>query len=300
MIMAFTKKKTSEEIISEEKLFWNKESKKMLPKVAKIKKDEFFRKLKKKSMWWHKYISPLQNKLILDVGCGIEDDYISYFTLSKNKVVAIDLSEEIIKINKSISDKVGIKAVITKLHNQFNAAKFFKKKKGLKVMLAVANAEHLPLAKKQFDVAHVKWILHHTQSIPAALKSINRSLKPKGLLICTESNILYPLRWITQTRFLRPINIFRYLAIKYGPLDPNELARTPRTYIRMIKDAGFKIHVVDFKQGFELVGYITRLFIKNKRIINLAKKIDNFLLFLEFPKYFSMDIKILAEKVKDV
>jgi SAM-dependent methyltransferase len=298
--MSFTNKKTSKEILLEEKLFWDRESKKSLSGVSKIRKDDFFHKLKKRSMWWHKYASPLKNKLILDVGCGTEDDYIPYFILSNNKVVGIDLSEQAININKSILDKLGINAVIINPDNPPNVAQIFKKKKNLKVILAVANAEQLPFAKKQFDVVHSKWTLHHTQSIPESLRSINASLKPKGLFIYTESNILYPLRWITQTKFLRPINIFRYLAIKYGPLDPNELARTPWEYIRMIKDAGFKIRVVDFKHDFELVGYVTRLFIKNKHIINFARKIDNFLLFLEFPKYFAMDIKILAEKVKDV
>ena len=96
------------------------------------------------------------------------------------------------------------------------------------------------------------------------------------------------------------MDIFRYFAIKYGPLDPNEMARTPGDYIRMIKDAGFKVNVVDFKHEFEFVGYVVRLFIKNKNVIHFAKKIDNFLLLLEFPKYFAMDVKILAEKVKDV
>ena len=298
--MIFEKKKSAETILLEEKLFWDKESEKSLSWALKINKNNFIQKLKKKSIWWHKYIKPLENKLILDVGCGLEDNYISYFILSKNKVVGIDLSENTIKISKLILDKIGFKAEIVNSSGSFNVAQFFKKKKGLKAILSVRNAEHLHFEKKQFDAVHVKWILHHTQSIPATLKSINVSLKPRGLLICTESNILYPLRWITQTKFLRPINIFRYLAIKYGPLDPNELARTPGTYIRMIKDAGFKIHAVDFKHGFECVSYVVRLFIKNKHIINFAKKIDNFLLKLEFPKYFAMDVKILAEKVKDV
>ena len=68
----------------------------------------------------------------------------------------------------------------------------------------------------------------------------------------------------------------------------------------MIKEAGFKIHVIDFKHEFECVYYITRLFIKNKNILKIAKKIDDFLLLLDFPKYFAMDIKILAKKVRDI
>jgi len=298
--MVFTKKKSPDEIYLEEKLFWDKESKKSLLWVPQIKRKAFFHKLKKKSIWWHKYINPLQHKLILDVGCGTEDSYIPYLILSKNKLVGIDLSENTIKINKLILDKLGIKAAIINFNNPFKIIQLFKKKKDLKAIFVVGNVEHPLFAKKQFDIVHAKWILHHTQSIPAALKNINMSLKSGGLFICTESNILYPLRWITQVKFLRSINIFRYFAIKYGPLDPNEMARTPGDYIRMIKDAGFKVNVVDFKHEFEFVGYVVRLFIKNKNVIHFAKKIDNFLLLLEFPKYFAMDVKILAEKVKDV
>lgn len=299
--MTSAKIKSSEEkLFREEKLFWDKVSNKSLSHVSEIRKRKFSHELKKKSIWWHKYINPLKHKLILDVGCGTEDNYISYFALWNNKVVGIDLSENTIKINKLILDKVGIKSEIVKSNKQLNIIKLFERKKNLKAILFVSNVEKLPFAKKQFDVVHLKWVLHHTQSIPSSLRSINSSLKLGGLFICTESNILYPLRWITQTKFLRPINIFRYLAIKYGPLDPNERAKTARTYVRMIEDAGFKISVIDYKHGFECVGYVTRLFTKNKNIINFAKKIDSFLLLLEFPKYFAMDIKILAEKVKDV
>jgi SAM-dependent methyltransferase len=294
-------KKSSEEIYSEERLFWDKESKKSLLWVSRIRKKDFFLKLKKRSIWWHKYLPPLQHKLILDVGCGTEDNYIPYLILSKNKVVGVDLSKNTIEINKILLNKLGIKVAIVNMDNSLlNIVQSFNEEKDLKSILIAGNVERPIFIKNQFDVVHAKWVLHHMQSIPAALKNINISLKLGGLFICTESNLIYPPRLITQIKFLRLINIFRYLAIKYGPLDPNEMARTPKDYIKMIENAGFKIRVVDFKHGFEFVSYIIRLFIKNKSIINFAKKIDDFILLLEFPKYFAMDVKILAEKVKDV
>jgi len=298
--MIFRKNKPENKIIFEEKSFWDKESEKSLLWISKIEKNKFINRLKKKSVWWHRYIKPLHNKIILDLGCGTEDNYTSYLILSGNKLVGVDLSENTIKINKFLLDKLGIKSIIFNSNKSIDVKRIFNRKKNLRAILVVANAEDLPFKNKQFDAIHIKWILHHTQSIPHALKSVNKSLKIGGLFICTESNLLHPPRWITQVNFLRSINIFRYLAIKYGPLDPNEMARTPNAYLKMIKKAGFEIDVVDFKHEFECFYYVARLFIKNKLILNIAKKMDRFILLFEFPKYFAMDIKILARKVKDI
>lgn len=298
--MALAKNETEEQFFDEEKEFWDRESERSAKRIKNIRKDDFLRELAGREMWWHKYTKPLKNKLILDVGCGTEDDFIPYFLISGNKVVGTDLSESAIKVNKMLLDRLGIGSEIVDSGKIRDVSKVFSSKKSLKALLSVCNAETLPFRKGQFDAVHAKWVLHHTRSIPNALRSINRALKPGGMFICTESNVLYPLRWITQTRILRPINPFRYLAIKYGPLDPNELARTPWTYFRMMRKAGFRIRAVDYKHGFECASYVTRLFVKNQRVINFTKKVDNALLHLEFPKYFSMDIKILAEKVRDV
>lgn len=297
--MIYKKKVSSKEISLREKLFWDEESKKSLSWVSKIRKKDFLFEVRNKPVWWNNYIDSIRFKFILDVGCGTEN-HIPYFVLSKNKVVGMDLSENTINVNKTLLDKLGIKTSIVNSNNPINIIKLFKKKKNSNVILVEGNIEYPIFLRKQFDVVHAKWVLHHTQSIPTALKNINLSLKRGGLFLCTESNLLYPLRWITQVKFLRSINIFRYLAIKYGPLDPYEMAETPWSYVNMIKNAGFRIHVVDFKYEFELVRYIIRLFIKNKQIIHFAEKIDNLLLLLGFPKYFAMDVKILAEKVKDV
>ncbi len=122
------KKISQKEISLREKLFWDEESKKGLLWVSKIRKKDFLSEIKNKPVWWNNYIDTIQSKLILDVGCGTEN-HIPYFVLSNNKVVGIDLSENTIKVNKVLLDKLDIKASIVNSDNPINIIQIFKKKK---------------------------------------------------------------------------------------------------------------------------------------------------------------------------
>ena len=249
--------------------FWNKEGSKRRASISKLEKEAYLKNLLHKRYWWHKYIPNFKGKKILDVGCGTECDFIPFWILNNNSVVAVDLSPETIKTNQLLLNKLGLQA-----------------------KLICADIENLVL-KEKFDVIHIRGVLHHLSSIPLVLKKLRKMLKPHGILIITESNYLYPIRWLIQTHRLEKINIFRKLALKYG-LDPNEKARLPWYYTNELKNVGFKIKKTDYKQDYMCLAWFAKAVTKNKHINNLAHALDRGLLVLEFPKYFGYIVNIIA------
>jgi len=255
--------------MQEEIDFWNREAKKRRKSILKLNKKNYLNKLVKKRFWWHKYLKGFSRKKILDIGCGTQDDFIPFWIMNNNSVVAVDISPETIKTNKILLGKLNLKSD-----------------------LVCADIQNLPF-KSKFDVVHVKWMLHHISSIPKAIENIRSVIKPKGILLLPESNYLYPFRWFIQTRFLESINIFRKLAVKFG-LDPNEKAHTHWYYIKLLKKNNFEIKKVDFKADYMFFAWLVESITKNKTVNNIAKFLDKILLLLEFPKYFGREFKIIA------
>lgn len=249
--------------------FWNKDAIKRRKDISKLNKKNYLNNLIKKRFWWHKYIKKIKGKKVFEIGCGTEDDFIPFWIINNNSVVAIDISPETIKTNKMLLDKLGLKAE-----------------------LICADVKNFS-SKSKFDVVHIKWVLHHLHSIPPALKNIRSVIKSNGILILSETNYLYPIRWFTQTTFLEPVNIFRKLAMKFG-LDPNERGRTPHYYKRELRKNGFEIKNTDYKQNYMFFSWLVRSITKNKLANNIAIFLDKILLLLEFPKYFGMEVKIIA------
>lgn len=255
--------------IDQEISFWNKEGSKRRVSISKLKKEVYLKNLLQKRYWWHKYINNFNDKKILDVGCGTECDFIPFWILNKNSVTAIDISPETIKTNQILLDKLGLKA-----------------------KLICIDVEKLSL-KSKFDVVHIRGVLHHVSSIPKVLQILKSMLKPGGIIIITESNYLYPIRWFIQSKKLESINIFRKLAIKHG-LDPNERARVPWYYTRELKKAGFKIKTIDYKRDYMCLAWFTQAITKSKSINKIADFLDKIMLMLEFPKYFGYIVNIIA------
>jgi SAM-dependent methyltransferase len=106
-------------------------------------------------------------KKVLEVGCGIGTDTLE-FVRAGAKVVALDLSDESLKIAANRFDVEGL---------------WFRKTDGAerKISFWHANAEnHIPL--KNYDLAYSFGVLHHTPRPELVLRNIYEALKPGGEL----------------------------------------------------------------------------------------------------------------------
>ncbi len=98
----------------------------------------------------------LKGKLVLDVGCGM-GRFAEVATRFGARVVGVDLSAAAEVAAKNLADR------------QFTAFQ--------------SDAFALPFAPESFDVIYSIGVLHHTPDCEAAVKGLNKFLKPGGLLV---------------------------------------------------------------------------------------------------------------------
>jgi 2-polyprenyl-3-methyl-5-hydroxy-6-metoxy-1,4-benzoquinol methylase len=98
----------------------------------------------------------LKGKLVLDVGCGM-GRFAEVATRWGARVVGVDLSAAAEVAAKNLADR------------EFTAFQ--------------SDAFALPFAPESFDVIYSIGVLHHTPDCEAAVKGLNKYLKPGGLLV---------------------------------------------------------------------------------------------------------------------
>lgn len=108
-------------------------------------------------------VTPLEDKVILDVGCGI-GTFVRRFRDFSSKVVGVDVESE--RIER------GAKEIPN---------------------LLVAAAEELPFADGQFDLILLNEVIEHVRDDRAAIVDAVRVLRPGGYLVIFAPNRLYPL-----------------------------------------------------------------------------------------------------------
>ncbi|HBB32224.1 MAG TPA: hypothetical protein DDZ80_23710 [Cyanobacteria bacterium UBA8803] len=110
-------------------------------------------------------LSPeLNNKNILEVGCGV-GDFALYLSDQKAAITAVDFSEKAIELAKQ-------KAQIQNKQVEF----------------IVADAQNLPFPDNSFDLVFSCECLEHVPNPQLALTEMQRVLKPSGKLILTTEN----------------------------------------------------------------------------------------------------------------
>lgn len=111
----------------------------------------------------YKDILPLENKVVLDAGCGLGGRTVYYSEKGAESIVGIDIDENHIKFSK-----------------EFAA---YKKVKNISFM--VANFIDIPLESNKFDVIILNDVLEHirTEYLEPALLELKRVLKPGGTLL---------------------------------------------------------------------------------------------------------------------
>jgi ubiquinone/menaquinone biosynthesis C-methylase UbiE len=108
-------------------------------------------------------MAEIKGKKILDLGCGMGDASL-YFASRGAKVYSVDISPEMIRLVKRISQKNNI---------------------GGKIIAKVMVAEKLKFPNNYFDFVYGNGVLHHVE-IDKALQEVYRVLKKGGVAVFTE------------------------------------------------------------------------------------------------------------------
>lgn len=151
-----------------------------------------------------------EGKKILDIGTG-DGAYILSLAqrFAVEKIVAVDFSEEAIRVARKKQERLGLKNCI----------------------FIVAEANYLPFKNNSFDVVTMIYILHH---LPAPQKILQEVYRLSKTFILFEKNRLNPYEWLC---------LFR----KKGsyPSDPSLFVWELK---QLIKDSGFAIEKINYYQ----------------------------------------------------
>lgn len=110
-------------------------------------------------------LKPLKPKLILDVATGTADLALQATTLQPEKIIGIDISEEMLKIGQK---------------------KIFDKNKESVIQLINADSENMPLESDYFDACMVAFGVRNFENLKQGLKEMYRVLKPNAVLVVLE------------------------------------------------------------------------------------------------------------------
>lgn len=113
-----------------------------------------------------KFFKANENKVILDLGCGIGEFSIKLASRCDSKVIGIDITEASINYASK--------------HNQLENIEYI-----------TGSAYDIPLKAETVDLVAGNAVLHHF-NLEKAMPEIKRVLKPGGLLIFFEPNMLNP------------------------------------------------------------------------------------------------------------
>lgn len=254
--------------------FWDKISTRQRAWVQGASSNEIVSSLhSSKEHWWEPMIGQLSGKKILDIGCG-DTYFVAYWNLSGNQAQGSDFSPATVETNNLLHEKLGL------------PANFY-----------ITSSEKIEGDDNSFDIIHMRWVVHHIppELHDASIREMRRVLKPGGQIIAFETNYYYPFRWLVQTPLFEKVNFLRKHALKREWLDPEERALPNKKYIDLFKRNGFKIKKVGY--DFTLFAYPVYLLTKNQKLEALVRKIDFALGRFITPRFFSKDIKIIAEKI---
>ena len=132
-------------------------------------------------------LSPLKDKRVLELGCGAGEASV-YMAKQGAKVVAGDLSEEMLKVALKLAAR----------HN-------------VKIETLKTSADRLAVEDESFDVVYAANLLHHVDIEPT-LKEVHRALKPGGTFVSWDPLAHNPV-----------INVYRMMATKVRTEDEHPL-----------------------------------------------------------------------------
>jgi 2-polyprenyl-3-methyl-5-hydroxy-6-metoxy-1,4-benzoquinol methylase len=203
----------------------------------------------KVSFWFDdaiRYMGNLQDKLVLDLGCGTGVTSI-YMALRGAEVIAVDISEEALKICKL---RAEANEVDKRVHI-YNSA------------IELLNTD---LIGNNIDIVHGCAILHHLD-LNFAIPAIKSLMKPGSRAYFSETSYLNPIFRFLRERISGHFGIPSYRTQDEKPLDRNSLALL-REYFNQVQI------LRSYRFLAQASGYIPM----NDKISGLLCKIDDYLL----------------------
>ena len=227
-----------------------------------------------RKLWWEEYLGTINNKDILEVGCGV-NYLVPYWLYSENNVTAFDICEESVFLTKNILNRMGLSTN--------------------RLTLFVADAEKI-MFKKKFDIINISNVLHHIKNKKSVLLKFKNALRENGKLLIVEPNYYYPFRWIIETDVFDPFNFAKIFFQKKNLIEEGEKAIKFKELKSTLREIGFRIDV-ELKDS-NYFGYGTIYFFDNHpRLVKLIYKMDEHLISRILPKVFTpFEYLIMSER----
>ena len=171
-------------------------------------------------------LKPLKPKLILDVNTGTADLALQATTLQPEKIIGIDISEEMLKIGQK---------------------KIFDKNKESVIQLINADSENMPLESDYFDACMVAFGVRNFENLKQGLKEMYRVLKPNAVLVVLEFSkpAKFPVKQFYNFYFKRILPVLGKLISKndnaymYLPESVNQFP-DGESFTAILAEIGFK------------------------------------------------------------
>lgn len=171
-------------------------------------------------------LKPLKPKLILDVATGTADLALQATTLQPEKIIGIDISEEMLKIGQK---------------------KIFDKNKESVIQLINADSENMPLESDYFDACMVAFGVRNFENLKQGLKEMYRVLKPNAVLVVLEFSkpAKFPVKQFYNFYFKRILPVLGKLISKndnaymYLPESVNQFP-DGESFTAILAEIGFK------------------------------------------------------------
>jgi ubiquinone/menaquinone biosynthesis C-methylase UbiE len=164
---------------------------------------------------------------VLDVGCGQGIDLASYALAGAN-AAGVDLTPRHVELATAHTAALGLRATVVQ-----------------------GDAESLPFGDDSFDRASSNGVLHHTPDMPAALREVNRVLRPGGratIIVYNRSSLHYwtlhfLMEGVLKGGLLRERSMSGVLSrgVEYSGVGARPLVNvySPRQLRSMLEEAGF-------------------------------------------------------------
>ncbi|HEY3373293.1 MAG TPA: bifunctional demethylmenaquinone methyltransferase/2-methoxy-6-polyprenyl-1,4-benzoquinol methylase UbiE [Prolixibacteraceae bacterium] len=110
-------------------------------------------------------LSDYKTDVLLDVATGTGDFAIAAMKLKPSKIVAFDISEQMLNVGRIKAEKLGLETSI----------KFVK-----------GDSEAMPFSDRQFDAITVAFGVRNFENLEKGLKEFHRVLKPNGVAVILE------------------------------------------------------------------------------------------------------------------
>lgn len=163
---------------------------------------------------WTMVESLLELGPVLDLGCGRG---IASFSFAMN-------GAEVVAVEPDPSADIGARAAHQVL-----------RQRGLSAPVVVAGSPLLPFRDASFSVVYVRQVLHHLgESLPEAIRDINRVLKPGGAFLATREHVVDDEKQLEEFLASHPIH---QLAGGEGAFRLGE-------YVEAIEGAGLKVESI--------------------------------------------------------